>query len=64
MITRLLYSKEKKQYNKVVRHPVQTWEWGDFQISQGHQVFRLGVFDQDKMTGLGFKYFGIGRKGA
>ena len=50
MITRLLYSKEKKQYNKVVRHPVQTWEWGDFQISQGHQVFRLGVFDQDKMV--------------
>lgn len=49
MITRVLYSKEKKQYNQVVRHPVQTWEWGDFQISQGHQVFRLGVFNKDKI---------------
>ena len=50
MITRLLYTKEKKQYNQTVRHPVQTWEWGDFQISQGHQVFRLGVFDKNKMV--------------
>ena len=50
MITRILYDEEKKAYNQHVLHPVQTWEWGDFQISQGHQVYRLGVFDQEKMT--------------
>lgn len=49
MITRILYSEEKKQYNSLVIHPVQTWEWGDFQISQGHKVYRLGVFDHNKM---------------
>jgi len=50
MITRILYDEEKKAYNQHILHPVQTWEWGDFQISQSHRVYRLGVFDQDKMV--------------
>lgn len=50
MITRILYNEEKEQYNSCVVHPVQTWEWGDFQISQGHKVYRLGVFDGNKMV--------------
>jgi len=50
MITRILYNEEKNAYSKVVTHPVQTWEWGDFQTSQGHKVYRLGVFDQQKMV--------------
>lgn len=49
MITRILYEEEKDQYNKLIKHPVQSWEWGDFQISQGHKVYRLGVFDDQKM---------------
>jgi len=50
MITRILYNEEKAAYDKAVRHPVQTWAWGDFQINQGHKVYRLGVFDQKKMV--------------
>lgn len=50
MITRILYNEEKAQYNQVVRHPVQTWEWGDFQIGEGHQVYRLGVFDGSQIV--------------
>ena len=49
MITRILYEEEKEQYGKLIKHPVQSWEWGDFQISQGHKVHRLGVFDDQKM---------------
>ena len=49
MITRILYNEEKDAYNSVVHHPVQTWEWGNFQISQGHKVYRLGVFDKSKI---------------
>ncbi len=52
MITRILYNEEKKAYSKVVTHPVQTWEWGDFQASQGHKVYRLGVFDQQKLISV------------
>jgi lipid II:glycine glycyltransferase (peptidoglycan interpeptide bridge formation enzyme) len=50
MITRILYDEEKSDYNKLVKHPVQTWEWGDFQITQGHKIYRLGVFENDKMV--------------
>ena len=50
MITRILYNEEKIAYSKIANHPVQTWEWGDFQESQGHKVYRLGVFDQQKIV--------------
>ncbi|HOR02215.1 MAG TPA: peptidoglycan bridge formation glycyltransferase FemA/FemB family protein [Candidatus Woesebacteria bacterium] len=47
MITRQLTDiKDKSKYNSVINHPVQTWEWGEFQQSQGHKIFRFGVFDQ------------------
>jgi len=49
MITRILYDEEKQDYDRVVIHPLQTWAWGDFQISQGHRVYRLGVFDNNKI---------------
>jgi lipid II:glycine glycyltransferase (peptidoglycan interpeptide bridge formation enzyme) len=49
MITRLLIDEDKNRYNSVVKHPVQTWEWGEFQKSQGHSIFRYGVFDNDKI---------------
>ena len=50
MITRILYNEERGAYSKVVNHPVQTWEWGNFQESQGHTVYRLGVFNQKKLV--------------
>jgi lipid II:glycine glycyltransferase (peptidoglycan interpeptide bridge formation enzyme) len=50
MTTKILTIKDKEKYNSKISHPVQTWEWGDFQISQGHTVYRFGVFDdQDKI---------------
>ncbi|HNZ84659.1 MAG TPA: peptidoglycan bridge formation glycyltransferase FemA/FemB family protein, partial [Candidatus Woesebacteria bacterium] len=52
MTTKLLTRpKDKSKYNSVINHPVQTWEWGEFQQSQGHKIFRFGVFDQkDKIV--------------
>jgi len=50
MITRILTDQDKAKYDSLINHPVQTWDWGDFQITQGHTLYRLGVFDdQDKM---------------
>jgi lipid II:glycine glycyltransferase (peptidoglycan interpeptide bridge formation enzyme) len=49
MITRILYDEEKKDYNRVIKHPIQTWEWGDFQIGEGHKIYRLGVFENNKL---------------
>ena len=50
MSIKLLTDKDQKNYNSVVIHPVQTWDWGEFQKSQGHTIFRFGVFDsKDKI---------------
>lgn len=50
MITRVLYDEEREIYDSVIIHPVQTWAWGDFLKSQGHTVFRLGVFDNNTLV--------------
>jgi len=45
MITKILTIKDKEKFDSLINHPVQTWEWGDFQISQGHTVYRIACFD-------------------
>lgn len=47
MITHILTEDDKEKYNKLITHPVQTWEWGNFQISQGHILYRLGLLNDD-----------------
>lgn len=50
MITKLLSDQDQKKYDSVIVHPVQTWSWGEFQKSQGHKIYRFGVFDnKDKI---------------
>jgi len=45
MTIKLLTNKDQKIYDSVIIHPVQTWAWGEFQKTQGHKIYRLGVFD-------------------
>ena len=45
MSIKLLTHQDQKIYDSVIIHPVQTWAWGEFQKSQGHKVYRFGVFD-------------------
>ena len=49
MIIRQVLPKEKKQFNQVVHHPLQSWEWGDFRQKTGLKVIRLGLFDGQKL---------------
>ncbi len=44
MSIKLLTDKDQKNYDSVIIHPVQTWAWGEFQKSQGHSIFRYGVY--------------------
>jgi len=41
---------EKEKYNKLVTHPLQSWEWGDFRKKLGQKVFRIGHFAKGKMV--------------
>lgn len=44
---RLVTETEKKNWNNVVSHPLQSWEWGEFRSSMGLDIARLGVFQKD-----------------
>ncbi len=40
---------ERKAYNNVVSHPLQSFEWGEFRERTGVKVIRKGIFDNDKL---------------
>ncbi|MBI2326864.1 peptidoglycan bridge formation glycyltransferase FemA/FemB family protein [Candidatus Curtissbacteria bacterium] len=49
MIVREVLDKEKAAYNKLVKHVVQSWEWGEFRKKVGLDLARIGHFEDDKM---------------
>ena len=51
ILIRPLDNKERATYNAVVKHPLQTWEWGEFRRKTGIEVERFGIFDGNRMTG-------------
>ncbi len=50
MIIRPITSSEKKQFNAVVGHPLQSYEWGEFREKTGVKVIRQGFFTKENMT--------------
>lgn len=42
--------KNKRQYNEVVTHPLQSFEWGQFREKAGVKVIRRGVEEQGKIV--------------
>lgn len=49
MIIRPLREEEKDLYNSVVKHPLQSWEWGEFRKETGVAVERIGFFEDGKI---------------
>lgn len=41
---------QKAQYDKIVTHVVQSWEWGEFRKSLGLPLLRYGIFQNGRMT--------------
>lgn len=39
----------KADFNRLARHPLQSWEWGNFRESQGHKIVRFGEFNKEKL---------------
>ncbi|PIR61997.1 MAG: peptidoglycan bridge formation protein FemAB [Candidatus Pacebacteria bacterium CG_4_10_14_0_8_um_filter_43_12] len=50
MIVRALRDEERPFYNKVVQHPMQAWEWGEFRRKNGQEIERIGVFEGSKLV--------------
>lgn len=42
--------KQKSQYNKLVTHVIQSWEWGEFRKSLGIPLLRYGIYQNGKLA--------------
>lgn len=49
MSTHEVTKDERKAYNKLVNHPLQSYEWGEFREKTGLTVLREGFYDGDKL---------------
>ncbi len=50
MIIKSLTNKDREAYNKIVHHPLQSFEWGEFREKTGVKVIRKGVYQKDTLV--------------
>lgn len=50
MVIRPINHADKKAYNAVVWHPLQSFEWGEFREKTGVNVIRRGVVEKEKIV--------------
>ncbi len=50
MDLRIITNKDRAQYNKLVNHVIQSWEWGEFRQSFGTKLKRYGIFKNGKLA--------------
>ncbi len=50
MKTLNITEKQREDYNKLVTHPLQSYEWGEFREKTGVKVIRQGIEESGKLT--------------
>ncbi|MBI4028986.1 MAG: peptidoglycan bridge formation glycyltransferase FemA/FemB family protein [Candidatus Blackburnbacteria bacterium] len=47
---KILSIADKKSFNGLACHPIQSWEWGDFRQESGNTIVRMGVFEGKELV--------------
>ncbi|MBI2018286.1 peptidoglycan bridge formation glycyltransferase FemA/FemB family protein [Candidatus Daviesbacteria bacterium] len=52
MDLRPITDKQKTQYNKLVTHVIQSWEWGEFRKNLGIPILRYGIYKNGRLSSV------------
>lgn len=52
MDLRPIFDNQKKQYNRLVTHVIQSWQWGEFRKRLGLPVLRYGLYKNNKLSSV------------
>ena len=50
MNLKILAEGSKNNYNRVITHIIQSWQWGDFRKKLGIPILRYGIYEKGQMT--------------
>lgn len=50
MLLRPIREEERPLYESIIKHPLQSWAWGEFRKKTGVEVERVGFFDNGKLV--------------
>lgn len=50
MLLRPIREEERPLYDSIIKHPLQSWAWGEFRKTTGVEVERVGFFDNGKLV--------------
>ena len=50
MDLRPITERQKLQYNKLVTHVIQSWQWGEARKSLGTPILRYGIYSNGKLS--------------
>ena len=52
MDLRPITDEQKTQYNKLVTHVIQSWEWGEFRKNLGIPLLRYGIYKNGRLSSV------------
>lgn len=52
MVVREILPEEKERFNAVAKHPLQTYQWGEFREKMGRKVIRGGIFENERLENV------------